>query len=77
MIKTIEQVQNCLHSDLRNMLYELEAGDINKEMILGFFSEILLDANVDSRIIVHVLEHKGFGQEGKDAARYIKVDEGW
>jgi len=77
MIKTIEQVQNCLHSDLRNMLYELEAGTINKEMILDFFSEILLDANVDSRIIVHVLEGKDFGQEGKDAARNIKVDEGW
>ena len=76
-MKTKQQIENCLISDLQNMKYEVQSGNVDMEMIFGFFSEILLDAEVDSKIIVNVLEQKNFGDMGKEYARYIKVDEGW
>lgn len=77
MKKTKEEIENCLTSNLQNMIYELEVGNIDENLIYDFFSEILLDANVDSHIVVNVLERSNFGTSGKEAARYIKVNEGW
>ena len=76
-MKTKKEIENCLISDLSNMIYEVQSGNVDMEMIFGFFSEILLDAEVDSKIIVNVLEQENFGNLGKEHARYIKVDEGW
>jgi len=76
-MKTKKEIENCLISDLQNMVYEVKLGNVDIEMIYGFFSEILLDAEVDSKIIVNVLEQENFGNLGKEHARYIKVDEGW
>lgn len=77
MKKTKEEIENCLTSNLQNMIYELEVGNIDENLIYDFFSEILLDANVDSHIVVNVLERSNFGTSGKESARYIKVNEGW
>ena len=70
-------IENCLSSDLSNMISEFESGELSTSTILQYFSDFLLDANIDSRIIVNVLERKSFGENGKEAARTIKVTEGW
>jgi len=77
MKKTPKEIENCLTSDLQNLIYELKGGQLTEEILYGYFSDFLLDADVDSRIIVNVLEQVNFGALGKEAARYIKVDEGW
>ena len=79
MKKSKEQqiIENCLSSDLNNMISEFESGDLTIPIILQYFSDFLLDANIDSRIIVNVLERKSFGKDGEDVARTIKVVEGW
>lgn len=77
MRKTKEQVKNCLTSDLRNMIYEAQDKNFDEAIIFDFFSEILLDADVESEIIVDVLESVEFGELGKCKARNIKVNEGW
>jgi len=76
-MKTQKQIENCLASDLQNLIYEFQLGTITEEILYGYFSDFLLDAEVDSKIIVNVLEQVNFGELGKEAARYIKVDEGW
>jgi len=77
-MKIEEKIKNRLISDLRNMKYEIESGTkITEELLYGFFAEILLDAKVDSKIIVNVLESEEFGELGEDEARYIKINEGW
>ena len=38
---------------------------------------MLRDAEVDSRIVVNVLEDIIFGEDGKDEALSIKINEGW
>lgn len=75
MKKSNEEIENCLFSDLGNCLMEIESGNLTKACMLYYFSDFLLDANVDSKIIVNVLEQ--FGEDGEDAARRIKVEEGW
>ena len=77
MKKTKKQIENCLTSDLQNLIYEFQLGTLTEEIIYGYFSDFLLDAEVDSTIVVNVLEQVNFGALGKEAARYIKVDEGW
>ncbi len=77
MIKNIKEIENCLTSDLQNLIYEFESGVLTEEMLYNYFSQFLLDANVDSKIVVNVLEQKNFGELGKDAARAIKINEGW
>ena len=76
-MKTKKEIENCLTSDLRGMIYELETGFIEREDVFRFFVDILRDTEVDSKIIVKVLEGESFGTLGKEFARYIKVDEGW
>lgn len=68
-------IQNRLSSDLANCISELESGVLSKSDMLGYFSSFMESANVDSHITVNVLER--FGDEGKEAALAIKVNEGW
>jgi hypothetical protein len=75
--KKQKEIENSLSSELNNMITELELGHLSKESIIGYFTEFLLDAKVDSEIIVNVLERDQFGDLGKEQARYIKVEEGW
>jgi hypothetical protein len=77
MIKTNKEIENCLTSDLQNLIYEFNSGILTEEILYGYFSEFLLDANVDSKIIVNVLEQINFGELGKKQALSIKINEGW
>ncbi len=77
MKKTQKQIENCLYSDLNNLIDEFNNGDLTEENIYNYFRLFLDDANVDSRIIVNVLENKCFGEFGRDEARSIKICEGW
>jgi hypothetical protein len=74
-MKTKQQIENCLVSELRNMISENEIGTLTEETIYNYFRNFLCDAGVDSRIVVNVLEQ--FGELGKEEARSIKVSEGW
>jgi hypothetical protein len=74
-MKTKKQIENCLKSELSCFLIESTLGKLSKEDIVRNFSAILLAAEVDSEIIVNVLEQ--FGEEGKEEAMCIKVCEGW
>jgi len=76
-MKNQKTIEFCLASDLNNMILELELNRLTKESIFEYFTDFLLDANVDSKIIVNVLEKEQFGDLGKDYARDIKIDEGW
>jgi hypothetical protein len=77
MNKTPKQIENCITSELSNLIGEFESGTLDKEGILSYVSTILLDANLDSRIVVNILEQPDFGEEGQYQARCIKVNEGW
>lgn len=79
MKKTIRQVQieNMLYSDLSNMVSEFQLGQLTEELIYNYFRLFLSDADVDSRIIVNVLEKERFGKLGKEEALGIKINEGW
>lgn len=69
-----KKIENRLVSTIRVMLYYVE-DKTEKENILNNVSTLLQDAEVDSKIIVNVLEQ--FGKEGKEEALAIKVNEGW
>ena len=75
MIKTKKQIENCLVSELRNMVSELQIGTLTEELLYNYFRNFMCDAEVDSEITVNVLEQ--FGELGKDEARSIKISEGW
>ncbi len=75
MAKTKQQIENCLVSELRNMISEHQLGTLTEELIYNYFRNFLCDAEVDSRITVNVLEQ--FGELGKEEARNIKISEGW
>jgi hypothetical protein len=75
MTKTKQQIENCLVSELRNMVSEHQLGRLTEELIYNYFRNFLCDAEVDSRITVNVLEQ--FGELGKEEARNIKINEGW
>jgi len=77
MNKTQKEIENCLYSDLSNLISEFNSNDLTEEGIYNYFRLFLDDADVDSRITVNVLENKCFGELGKDEARCIKVYEGW
>lgn len=77
MKKTQKEIENCLASELSNMLDENTLIEFIDEDILRYFSKFLLGAEVDSKIVVNVLEREDFGEVGKEAARAIKVNEGW
>jgi len=75
MFKTNQQIENCLVSELQNMVSDLKIGTLTEEMIYNYFRSFMCDAEVDSKITVNVLEK--FGELGKEQARNIKIDEGW
>lgn len=72
-----EKIVNCLTSDLCNLLSEFNNNQLTEEVLVGYFSQFLKDAKVDSKIIVNVLEDETFGEIGKYAALCIKINEGW
>lgn len=74
-MKTKQQIENCLVSELRNMVSELQTGTLTEELLYNYFRNFMCDAGVDSKITVNVLEQ--FGELGKDEARNIKISEGW
>jgi len=75
MTKNKREIENCLVSELRNMISEFELGRLSEELILNYFRNFMCDAGIDSHITVNVLEQ--FGDLGKDEARNIKIHEGW
>jgi hypothetical protein len=75
MKKTTKQIENCLFSNLSNMITEHQLGRLTEESIYGYFNSLLINAGVDSEIVVNVLEQ--FGELGKHEAICIKVNEGW
>ncbi len=75
MKKTQKQIENCLVSELRNLIDEYKLDRLSEECLYNYFRIFLQDSEVDSQIIVNVLEQ--FGELGKNEARSIKVDEGW
>ena len=77
MKKTDKQITNCLISDLSNLIMEFEQNSLTKETLLQYFADLMDDANVDSDITVKVLEQPFFGEEGKNVALGIKINEGW
>lgn len=77
MKNTQKQIENCLFSELSNMIDEFKLKRLTEEDIYGYFKKFLIDSNVDSEIVVKVLEHDRFGKLGKEEARNIKVNEGW
>lgn len=76
-MKTKIEIQNCLTSNLSNMVNEFKLGTLTEEDIYIYFSSFLIDANVNSLIVVNVLESEEFGELGKQQALSIKVNEGW
>lgn len=75
MPKTNKQIENCLVSELRNMVSELKSGTLTEELLYNYFRNFMCDAEVESEITVNVLEQ--FGELGKEEARNIKISEGW
>lgn len=75
MIHTPKQIENCLFSELSEMVYEMESEKLTMEDIFHHFRNFLIYSNVDSRIVVNVLEQ--FGKLGKEEALNIKITEGW
>jgi hypothetical protein len=75
MAKTQKQIENCLYSELSNMVSELKSGTLTEELIYNYFRLFMCDAEVNSKITVNVLEQ--FGHLGKEEARNIKITEGW
>jgi hypothetical protein len=73
--KKPKEIENCLASELSNLVSEFETGQLTKEGIYNYFRLFMCDAEVDSRITVNVLEQ--FGDLGKEEARNIKIYEGW
>ena len=56
-------------------MYEFEFGSLTKEELIRYVSTMLIDAEVDSEMIVSVIDK--LGEEGKEVAHEIKVDVGW
>lgn len=76
-MKTKKQIENCLKSQLGNLKDEFKLGRLTEADLYSYFSSMLIDAGVDSEIVVNVLEDVRFGQNGKNEALRIKIDEGW
>jgi hypothetical protein len=70
------KVCNRLFSDLSNAYSDIELDQFTKEDLMRFFSTILQDANIDTNIIVRVLESH-HSTEAKEQALTIKINEGW
>lgn len=76
MIRVDKERENCISSELSNLISEFECGSLTKEDLLSYISNMLIDGGVDSTIVVNVLE-RDFGEEGKQQALAIKINEGW
>lgn len=74
-MKTSKEIENCLVSELRNMISELNIGALTEESIYNYFRNFMCDAEVDSKIICNVLDK--FGELGKQESISIKISEGW
>lgn len=70
-----QEIENCLTFELESVISDFNSGILTSESILEYFSRMLLDSNVDSKIVVRVLEK--FQEHGKEIALGIKVNEGW
>ncbi len=75
MKKTQKQIENCLVCELSNLISEFKNETLTEDGIYNYFRNFLCDSEVDSKIIVNVLEY--FGELGKEEARDIKIYEGW
>ena len=75
MKHTPKQIENCLFSELSEMVYEMECEELTMEYVFHHFRNFLIYSNVDSTIVVNVLEQ--FGKLGKEEALNIKITEGW
>lgn len=71
-----QMIVNRLSSDLSNLLGEFKSNSLNEENIFSYFTDILLSAEIDSILIVEVLE-KTNNDNAIEVARWIKVNEGW
>lgn len=76
-MKTKNQIENCLSSELSNLVSDFKLGTLTEEDLYMYFSTMLTDAEVDSKIVVNVLGRQEFGELGKNQALSIKVNEGW
>ena len=76
-MKTQKQIENCLSSELSNLVSEFKSGTLTEDDLYMYFSTMLIGAEVDSKIIINVLEQKQFGDLGRHQALSIKVNEGW
>ena len=75
MKKTDKEVENSVSSELKNLIHDLNNQTLTEEILLNYISIILRDANVDSKIVVNILER--FGNIGKYEALCIKINECW
>ena len=66
---------NSLTMDLNSCLSELENNTLTKVSMLNYFTCFMQDVRLDSRLTVEVLEQ--FGEEGKQEAMLLKINEGW
>lgn len=74
--KTNKEIENCIVSELSNLVSEFELGELTKEGLFSYISTILIDADVDSSIVINVFEEGRFGEEGANEAMGIKVRQG-
>lgn len=75
MKKSEKEIENCLVSELQNLIGEHKAGTLTEESLYNYFRNFMCDSGLDSKITVSVLEQ--FGDLGKNEARRIKIYEGW
>lgn len=54
--KTKKEIEKCLTKELRNLVNELKSGSLTEEYIYNYFRLFLTDAEIDSQIVVNVLE---------------------
>lgn len=71
-----QMIVNRLSSDLSNFRLDWINNDLDEYGFYSYIKDILNSADVDSKIIVEVLE-KTHNSNGIEIARCIKVDEGW
>ena len=76
-MKSDQEIINCLVSELSNLIFDFKSNTLSEADLYNYFRNFLEDANIDSRIIVKVLEDERFGDLAKDEALSIKIDEGW
>jgi len=76
-MKTNKEKANCVSFELCNLISEFKSKELTEETLVDYVSTILRDAGVNSDIVIDVLEREQFGAIGKEAARTIKIIEGY